>query len=125
MNRTKALLTLRPEVSSATNDSKTSPEETFQNRTLRPIIKFQHDLVLRATTNMILKFHKDFSLLTIEKQTLKIDALFNSNNQLKNELRGIIVGLFSLEEFEVYTTMRTDINKRIIQIIKERVISTL
>jgi len=125
MNRTKVVLELRPEISSATSDCKTSSEETFQNRILRPIIKFQHDLVLGVATKTILKFHKDFFSLTLEKQTLKINALFNSNNQLKNELKGTIVGLFTIEEYEVYSTIKADINKRIIQIIKERVISTL
>lgn len=124
MNRTKLLSALRPEIPSATSDSKTSPEETFQNRTLRPIIKFQHELILIMVTNTLVKFHRDFFDLSLEKKMLRIDATFNSNNQLKNDLKGIVVGLFTLEEIEAYNTMKSDANKRIIQMIKERVIST-
>ena len=125
MNRTKTLLELRPLIKSILNDGKTSDEETFQNNVLRPVIKFQHDLIIILVEHTIIKFHKDYSILSSEKKVLIIESIFNTNNQLKNDLRGIIIGLFSIEEYEIYYTMKSTINKRIVQIIKERVLSIL
>ncbi len=125
MNRTKSIIELRPVIKTALIDEKSSIEESFQNNTLRPIIKFQHDLIISIVQHSLNKYSKDFYSLSIEKKSLKIEATFKSDSQLKNELRGIIIGLFSKEEYELYNTIRNDINKRIIQIIKERGLSTL
>jgi len=125
MNRTKSIIELRPVIKTALTDNKSSIEESFQNNTLRPIIKFQHDLIISIVQHSLNKYSKDFSSLSIEKKSLKIEATFKSDSQLKNELKGIIIGLFSKEEYEKYNSIRNDINKRIIQIIKERVLSTL
>lgn len=125
MNRTKSITELRPVIKTALTDNNTSIEERFQNNTLRPIIKFQHDIIIVIIEELLNKFCKDFSELTFEKKTLKIESIFKTNSQLKNELRGIIAGLFSKEEYLIYNSIKNDINKRIIQIIKERYISTL
>lgn len=125
MNRTRSITELRPVIKTALTDNNTSIEERFQNNTLRPIIKFQHDIIIVIIEELLNKFCKDFSELTFEKKTLKIESIFKTNSQLKNELRGIIAGLFSKEEYLIYNSIKNDINKRIIQIIKERYISTL
>ena len=125
MDRNKSLITLRPVIESIKTHNRMSPEETFQNDVLRPIIKFQHELIMNIVETSLYKYHKEFSKLLPEKKKLIIESLFNSNNQLKNELRNIIVGLFIIEEYQTYKLIRSDINKRIIQIIQERVLSTL
>jgi hypothetical protein len=125
MNRTKCIIELRPVINTALIKEKTSTEESFQNNTLRPIIKFQHEIIMIIVEHSINKYSKDFSSLSIEKKMLKVESIFKTNSQLKNELRGIITGLFSKEEYELYNTIRNEVNKRIIQIIKERFLSTL
>ena len=79
-------------------------------------------MVIENTLN---KFCKGFIELSLDKEALEIESIFKRNSQLKNELRGLITGLFSIEEYIIYNTIKSDINKRIIQIIKERVLSTL
>lgn len=125
MDRNKSLITLRPVIESIRTHNKMSPEEIFQNHVLRPIIKFQYELIMTIVDNSLYKFHKEFSTSLPEKKRLIIQSLFSSNNQLKNELRNIIVGLFTIKEYQEYSLIKTDINKRIIQIIQERVLSTL
>lgn len=125
MDRKNTLILLRPEIPSAASDEKTSTEESFQNNILRPIIKFQHNLVVAIIKQAIQKHNKDFFNLSKEKQQLKIESIFATDNQLKNDLKGVIIGLLTTEEYKSYYLIKNEINKRIIQMIKERFISTL
>lgn len=125
MDRNRSLIALRPVIKSNRTHNKMSPEEFFQNDVLRPIIKFQHELIMIIVDTSLYKFHKEFSTSLPEKKRLIIQSLFSSNNQLKNQLRNIIVGLFTIKEYQTYSLIKNDINKRIIQIIQERVLSTL
>lgn len=125
MDRKNTLILLRPEIPSAASDEKTSTEESFQNNILRPIIKFQHNLVVAIIKQAIQKHNKDFFNLSKEKQQLKIESIFATDNQLKNDLKGVIIGLLTTEEYKSYYLIKNQINKRIIQMIKERFISTL
>ena len=47
--------------------------------------------------------------------------LFKSNTPLKTELRGLILGLFTLEEFKEYLSLSSQLNKRISNMIKQRI----
>ena len=56
--------------------------------------------------------------------TQKMDlthTLFKSNTPLKTELRGLILGLFTLEEFKAYLSLSSQLNKRISNMIKQRI----
>ena len=44
---------------------------------------------------------------------------------MKLELRGLIIGQFTVEEFNQYINMAAAMNKRMIQIIAERLISLI
>jgi hypothetical protein len=52
--------------------------------------------------------------------------LFVKKNQnVKNLLLGLIVGHFTSEELELYLKMKTDLNRRIINMICKRIADTL
>ncbi|GAK89105.1 hypothetical protein JCM19297_3629 [Nonlabens ulvanivorans] len=57
-NRDEYLVALRPEIPNARVSDDMSVEEQFQNRTLRPIAKLQHDLLIAVFHNYIKK-HKN------------------------------------------------------------------
>ncbi len=94
--------------------------ELFQNQTLRPIIKMQHDLLIASFKNYIAKRKIDFSTLTAQKQRSKTKAVFVKDINHKNQTIGIIVGAFSLEEYAYYSLNASELNKRIIQIVIQR-----
>jgi hypothetical protein len=60
------LLELRGETFGKVN-SQSSSEETFQNRTLRPILKMQNDLFIQVFINYAVKQKNVFFSLTPEK----------------------------------------------------------
>lgn len=99
--------------------------ELFQNQTLRPVIKMQHDLLIASFNTYKAKRKIDFSSLTDQKKRSKTKAVFVKDINYKNLTLGFIVGAFSLEEFAYYSLNASELNKRIIQIVIQRVQDSL
>ena len=113
-------IALRPVVESALVGDQTNLNESFQNETLRPIIKMQHHLLLAFVSDHVLKFNKGFLELSKGKQRTFVTNLFLKDNTFKHRLTGLILGQFTVEEFKTYTTISADVNKRILTICLER-----
>ena len=99
--------------------------ELFQNQTLRPVIKMQHDLLIASFNTYKAKRKIDFSSLTDQKKRNKTKAIFVKDINYKNLTLGFIIGAFSLEEFAYYSLNTSELNKRIIQIVIQRVQDSL
>jgi hypothetical protein len=99
--------------------------EHFQNTVLRPIIKFQHHLILSRMTQHSSYVPAKLEVLTDAQFLQAIRAMLQSNLPLRNQLIGVVLGLFTMPEFEVYSLHNTELNRRIIQIIAQRVSDTL
>lgn len=99
--------------------------ELFQNQTLRPVIKMQHDLLIASFNTYKAKRKIDFSSLTDQKKRSKTKAVFLKDINYKNFTLGFIIGAFSLEEFSYYSLNASELNKRIIQIVIQRVQDSL
>ena len=99
--------------------------ELFQNQTLRPVIKMQHDLLIASFNMYKAKRKIDFSSLTDQKKRSKTKAVFVKDINYKNLTLGFIIGAFSLEEFAYYSLNASELNKRIIQIVIQRVQDSL
>jgi hypothetical protein len=123
--RKEQILALRPEIPQAEITQGISEIERFQNNTLRPIIKFQHEIILVVFSTFVRKIHKDWGSISNEKKTVIVENVLSKNQQIKNQHTGIIGGLMSLEEFEFYQLNVSEINRRISQIIKQRIQTNL
>jgi len=99
--------------------------ELFQNQTLRPVIKMQHDLLIASFSNYIQKRKLDFSSLTDSKKRTKISTVFVKDIHYKNFTLGSIIGHFSIEEYQYYCFNSSELNKRILKIIAQRVQDSL
>ncbi|SEB39310.1 hypothetical protein SAMN04489761_0406 [Tenacibaculum sp. MAR_2009_124] len=109
-------ITIRPVL----NLSAEKENESFQNVTLRPILKLQHDIILRLFVNSI-KNQKLQTAIEDKDRFLKcIDASISKNIPLRNLLVGLILGQFTISEFEEYNENSSEYNKRIINMIKQR-----
>ncbi|MFT6964730.1 MAG: hypothetical protein ACJAWV_004472 [Flammeovirgaceae bacterium] len=123
--RDKQLLSIRIEVPRATISEDSSQFEHFQNTTLRPIIKFQHELIIQIANSKLKKKQKEFQNLSEQKQKEYLENLLMRDNNFRQEMVGIIVGFFTSEEYGDYAEMKSEINRRIIQIIKQRLWDSL
>ncbi|WP_308991892.1 glyoxalase [Mariniflexile litorale] len=119
------LKNMRPEITSATIHDAMSNDERFQNLILRPIIKLQNDLFIEVFKNYIVKHKLMFYNLPIEKRLEYIESALNKDVKFRNSLKGMIIGLFTVEEYAIYIQNSSAINKRMMQIVKERLISNV
>ncbi len=116
-DRNTLLKALRPDIVIDT-ERKSMDEELFQNNTLRPILKFQNELILayfkEKTASLKVPKAQSEKLLFVEN-TIRKDAV------LRNQLIGLIIGLFTAEEFADYLSQTSQINKRISQLLIKRI----
>ena len=99
---------------------RTTEIEVFQNKTIRPIIKMQHDLLLAFLKSYLDKRKIDFSILSEEKKNLKIRSILEKDIQFRNMILGSILGHFSLEEYNYFMMSSAEFRRRIIQITIKR-----
>jgi len=124
-NRNSSLLALRPKILKANVSEFTSDDEKFQNITIRPIIKLQNDLLLAVFRNYVHKRKNTFYDLTLEGRMTYIDNAINRDMKFRNNLKGMIIGQFTVDEYQVYIKNSSALNKRIMNIVKERLLSNI
>jgi hypothetical protein len=98
----------------------TLSEESFQNTTLRPILKFQNDLFLQVFINYAIKQKGLFFTLSPDKKEKYIENVIQKDIKFRNALKGIIIGLFSIEEYLIYIKNSSSLNKRMMTLLIER-----
>ena len=107
------------------NSETTTETEIFQNQTLRPVLKLQNDLYLSLFINYALRQKTDFSSLSAFKKQMFIEQSLQKDAALKNTFIGMTIGMFTLEELEVYQSDSKVFNKRIITMLIERLKSQM
>jgi len=125
ISRTENLLAVRPIIASAKIYDAMSSEELFQNKTLRPIIKMQHDLFIAVFSNYISKRKNVFYELSLQKQLAYMDNAIHKDMKFRNSVKGMIIGQFTVEEYTLYIENSSALNKRMMNIVKERLINSV
>ncbi len=116
-DRFYSILGIRPEVSSAKVTNNMSEDELFQNKTLRPILKLQNNLLIAVFRNYITKHKNTFYSLTLEKRLQYIENALQKDIKFRNSLKGIIIGQFTVEEYEIYIKNSSKLNKRMMNMV--------
>jgi hypothetical protein len=124
-SRDLELLNLRPQIPFAIINSSMSDDEFFQNNTLRPIAKLQNDLLVEVFKHYIKKHKNVFYELSIDKRLDYIENAIHKDMKFRNSLKGVIIGMFTIDEHRVYTLNSSSLNKRMMAIVKERLKSNI
>lgn len=118
--RSKKILEIRPVITNARVLPNMSEQEHFQNKTLRPILKFQNDLLLASFQNYIIKAKNRFHELKKEARADYIANAVQKDIKYRNSLKGMILGQFTLEEYESYRKDASAMNKRMMSMAVKR-----
>lgn len=97
-----------------------STEEAFQNITLRPILKLQNELFVQVFINYAIKNKNTFFALTRDKKLNYIENAIHKDMKFRNLLKGIIIGFFTVNEFQEYIKNSSNLNKRMMNLLIER-----
>ncbi|WP_202703867.1 glyoxalase [Flavobacterium sp. UGB4466] len=103
-----------------TISAQSSADELFQNQTIRPILKLQNDLFVAVFINYVNKNKADFYSYTVEKKLQTIENSIQKDIKFRNSLKGIVMALFTLEEYETYIQNSSSLNKRMMNLLIDR-----
>lgn len=120
MNRDTQLVSLRPSV----NTVETKGIEHVQNTILRPILKFQHELLMQILDTSPLAIRQLSKVDNERDYHLKVKTLISKDANLKGVLIGCIVGLMTAVEYNTYVKNQKEINKRILTMLAKRYTET-
>ena len=112
---------LRPTIPGISIQESSSEEEKFQNNILRPIIKLQHNLILSYFEHYLQQNKVNLHELDSTQKKVVTQRLFKIDARFKIDMRGLIIGLLTFDEFEKYLKLSPNLNKRINNMIEQRV----
>jgi len=115
--RSEKLLQQRPDIPTSKINDQMGSEEYFQNAVLRPILKLQNDLFISVFKNYIKKHKNVFYELSLEKKQRYIEHAIQKDIKFRNSLKGMIIGMFTVEEYEIYTMNSSALNKRMMNLL--------
>lgn len=101
-------------------NNQSSSDELFQNEVLRPILKLQNDLFIASFLNYISKYKRDFYSKTVENKLAIIENAIQKDIKFRNALKGMIIGLFTTDEYALYIQNSSSLNKRMMNLLIER-----
>ena len=121
MKRSESISLFRSPISIDTD--KISLElEQFQNLCLRPILKFQNDILVSY-------FKSNINLISIPESTSELENLVKNRLQkdliTRNTLLGMIIGLLHDEEMTFYMSHKNELNKRLVVMLTQRITDNL
>lgn len=120
--RNDGLISLRPAIEADTFRQNMSNDEHFQNFTLRPAIKLQSELFVEVFKNYVAKHKNVFYDLSLEKRIDYIENAIHKDMKFRNSLKGMVIGVFTVEEYRIYIQNSSALNKRMMHLVKERLI---
>lgn len=116
-DRNNDLLRIRPEIKKHQTFDSMSDEERFQNATIRPILKLQQPLLIAAFINYANKHKGVFYELSVEKQMQYIETAIYKDQKFRNSLKGMLIGHFTVNEYQLYITNSSKLNKRMMNLV--------
>lgn len=119
MNRNE-LISLRPSITTIEREKAVSVVEIFQNQTLRPILKFQNNILVSIFEHHIENRKGVYYKLSPKLQEEYIVNQIKKDKQLHQLLLGTIIGHFTEEEWLLFTTNEKEPKKRITNMMIQR-----
>jgi hypothetical protein len=87
----------------------TGEEEVFKNEVLRPILKLQNDIIVAIAEKCRDHYDPDLDLRAVLR-----------DRALRDQLLGVVVGLFTLEELAFYLSHQRALDRRIMGMLMQR-----
>ena len=112
-----ARLALRPVLDLA---PASAPEESFQNETLRPILKLQHDNLATVFRLFLEKRKVRPEQTPVAARLAKVKELVTRDNRLRGLLFGMVIGHFTTAEMDYYRDNDGAVNRRLTNLLGER-----
>ena len=105
--------------------SEQTPIEQFQNTAIRPILKYQHTIIIVFfNSNIHVQYIVSANSSLLKKQN-QLKLFTSKQLAFRAQLLGMVTGLFTDAEFEFYLSEKVNLDKRIANMFLDRFYSTL
>lgn len=121
--RSTQLQSIRPQLDLDTTQS--SPAEQFQNQTLRPILKLQHELLVAVFRGYIQKRHGTYTQLSTPAKMDWIQHSLQQDQRLRQLIAGVVIGQFTVEEWAVFAENEAEYMRRLMGLVVQRLQSVV
>ncbi len=103
----------------------THPAEAFQNEVLRPILKMQHELFLAIFSNYVQKKKVPLAKWARQEQMTWVQNSLQKDQRLRQLMLGLVIGHFTMEEWQDYLALESELARRTIQMVIQRLQDSL
>jgi len=124
VNREK-VIHLRPEIFNILDHRDSHEMEQYQSDVLRPIAKFQNEIILRGFDVYLKKYHLKLEGKSIKDQEEIISKAMKTNKELRCFYQGMLAGLMTTAEFDFYVSRRAEVHKRMTSLLIQRITSQI
>ena len=126
MRPDSALLALRPAIPTAPAEAE-APDSAgaFLHATLRPVLKLQNALLLAVVADFVADHHIPLANAEATQRQRLLTELLGRNLKLRYIIVGLISGQFTAAEYAFYQRNRNELNRRILDLATQRVLSQL
>jgi hypothetical protein len=114
---------MRPILDPSILHDEMTPLEFFQNKTLRPLLKMQHGLIIQVFNHYLENRQLDLAGRSEDNKRVIITNTLSKDVALKNELIGMVIGHLTIEEMELYLLNKSESRRRITNMLVERILS--
>ncbi len=119
-----ALLALRPAVVGQPAAIPTpATVADFQHQVLRPLLKLQNSLLLATVADFAADYHLPLATADPTEAARLLTGLLARNTRLRATVVGLVAGHFTTEELDFYRQHRPELNRRLLDLAEERVMS--
>lgn len=120
-----ALLALRPAIAGqpAAIPTPTTVAD-FQHQVLRPALKLQHLVLLATVADVAADYHLPLAGAAPTEVQRLLGELLARNARLRATIVGLVLGLFTTEELAFYRENRAELNRRLLDLAGQRVLSS-
>jgi len=119
-DRHNDILRIRPQIKKHQTFDSMSDDERFQNATIRPVLKLQHPLLVVSFINYANKHKGVFFELSIDKRLDYIETAICKDQKLRNSIKGMLIGQFTVDEYAQYIQNSSKLNKRMMNLVITR-----
>lgn len=116
--RSTQIQSIRPQLN--LDSSQSSSAEQFQNQTLRPILKLQHDLLVEVFRGYIQKRHGVYAPLSVQAKLDWIQHSLQKDHQVRQLITGVVIGQFTIEEWAIFRANEAEYTRRLIGLVVQR-----
>ena len=116
---------LRPHIATAVVSDDMSNIEKFQNQVLRPIIKFQHEILSELFKMHLVKKKINTNAWDVPTKEKYIQKTLSNDQVLRNIVIGTIVGMMDETEISTFHNHETEMRNRISKMIGQRLVNEI